>query len=315
MINFIRKLPKSGEFCLVLVIFCWWAIFASVKEIARQVTNAPKPAQLHVTGIGVELKASDNKVIILRVLPNTPAADAGIPSGSIIQKIDGIVTEGKPLKACADLIRGEPGSKITLELVDNQTQKTKVVELRRAPIQGTASPIATTGSIVIVVGLELFALAFLFWLAHIRNWPLETWGLRPTWKGTGAGVLIFGGVSLLIAGVATVINANHPGLVHRYSVSLVSLPVVVIFAVINGVFEEVIDSGYIIQSLQKYGMWIAVLASACFRTFLHAYHGVTALIIIFPLGLIFGFIYWKWRRLWPLIVAHILFDLVAYFPK
>jgi hypothetical protein len=90
--------------------------------------------------------------------------------------------------------------------------------------------------------------------------------------------------------------------------------VVVLFAIINAVFEETLESGYFIQSLQRYGMWSAVLASAFFRSFLHAYHGLAAIIIIFPFGLVFGFIYWKWRRLWPLFIAHVLFDLIAYFP-
>jgi membrane protease YdiL (CAAX protease family) len=75
-----------------------------------------------------------------------------------------------------------------------------------------------------------------------------------------------------------------------------------------------LESGYFIQSLQRYGVWSAVLASACFRAFLHACHGITALIIIFPFELVFGFIYWRWRRLWPLFVAHVLFDLAADFP-
>jgi membrane protease YdiL (CAAX protease family) len=57
------------------------------------------------------------------------------------------------------------------------------------------------------------------------------------------------------------------------------------------------------------------LASAFFRAFLHAYQGIDAVVLIFPLGLIFGFVYWKWRRLWPLFIAHVLFDLDAFFPR
>jgi membrane protease YdiL (CAAX protease family) len=84
---------------------------------------------------------------------------------------------------------------------------------------------------------------------------------------------------------------------------------------INPVFEEIIEAGYFVQSLQRFGMCSAVLMSAVFRAFLHAYQGIDAVVLIFPLGLIFGFLYWKWRRLWPLFIAHILFDLTAYFPR
>jgi hypothetical protein len=104
-------------------------------------------------------------------------------------------------------------------------------------------------------------------------------------------------------------------MVHGSSASNLSLPVLILLGLINPIWEEALETGYFVQSFQRYGMWSAVLASAFFRAFLHAYHGITALIIIFPFGLIFGFVYWKWRRLWPLYVAHVLFDLVAYFPR
>jgi membrane protease YdiL (CAAX protease family) len=154
----------------------------------------------------------------------------------------------------------------------------------------------------------------MFWIARIRRWPLKAWGFRPSWKLTGAGILLWLVVMMVIAGVGALANSISPGIVHKHSISDFSLPVLILFAITNAVFEETLESGYFIQSLQRYGMWSAVLASACFRAFLHAYHGFAALIIIFPLGLVFAFIYWKWRRLWPLYVAHVLFDLAAYFP-
>jgi membrane protease YdiL (CAAX protease family) len=58
-----------------------------------------------------------------------------------------------------------------------------------------------------------------------------------------------------------------------------------------------------------------VLASPCFRAFLQAYQGVNALLLIFPMGLIWGFVYWKWRRLWPLYIAHVLWDLGVLWPR
>ena len=84
---------------------------------------------------------------------------------------------------------------------------------------------------------------------------------------------------------------------------------------INPVFEEMIETGYFVQSLERYGMWVAVLASALFRAFLHAHLGVNAIVVVLPIGLIFGFVYWWRRQLWPLVVAHLLFDSYALFPR
>ena len=154
----------------------------------------------------------------------------------------------------------------------------------------------------------------MFWIARARNWPLGAWGFRPSWKLTGAGILLFLVITFAIQAIAAFANSISQGTVHSAGVSLLSLPVLVLFAVTNSIFEETLEIGYFVQSLQRYGMWSAVLASAFFRAFLHSYHGITALIIIIPFGLVFGFIYWKWRRLFPLYIAHLLFDLVAFFP-
>jgi uncharacterized protein len=107
-----------------------------------------------------------------------------------------------------------------------------------------------------------------------------------------------------------------PGAVHLLPVaSHVSLPLLILTLAINPAFEEMIETGYFVRSLERYGMWGAVLASALFRAFLHAHLGVNAIVVVFPIGLIFGFVYWRWRQLWPLVVAHALFDLYALFPR
>jgi membrane protease YdiL (CAAX protease family) len=308
----IRKLPKPVEFCLVLLACFWWGLYGSFVDIAKFSSSTPVPAQAHYTGIGVELGQKNNKIIIVQVLPNTTAAEAGLSSGNVVQQIDGIPTDGKPPQQCADLVRGPAGSKVKFELVDPTRNQTNTVELTRGMVQGTPPPVATVKNTIIRASFELFGLAVMFWIARVRGWPLGAWGFRPSWKLTGAGVLLFLVMTLVMMGLTACANRIFPGIVRHYSVSYVSWTAVALFSALNGVFEETVETGYFIQSLQKYGAWSAVLASACFRTFLHLYHGPTALIIIFPFGLVFGFVYWKWRRLWPLFVAHMLFDVFAY---
>jgi membrane protease YdiL (CAAX protease family) len=54
-----------------------------------------------------------------------------------------------------------------------------------------------------------------------------------------------------------------------------------------------------------------VLASAFFRTVLHAYAGLNLAVTCLLIGLIFGLAYWRWRQLWPLFVAHAIMDFYA----
>jgi hypothetical protein len=81
----------------------------------------------------------------------------------------------------------------------------------------------------------------------------------------------------------------------------------------NPILEEVLEAGYFIHSLKGFGMWPAVLTSALIRALFHWWQGINGLLPIFSMGLIFGLAYWRWRQLWPLVVAHALTILYAAF--
>jgi carboxyl-terminal processing protease len=92
-------------------------------------------AQERVIGVGVALGVKDQKIKIMKVLPNTPASKAGPSPGLVVQKIDGASTDGELLKECVDLLRGAAGTKVKLELVDVANNKTNTVGLIRERIQ------------------------------------------------------------------------------------------------------------------------------------------------------------------------------------
>ena len=82
------------------------------------------------------------------------------------------------------------------------------------------------------------------------------------------------------------------------------MPVILFISIVNPVFEESLWGGYFAQALKRYGLWIVILASALLRTFCHAHLGIGAVINILPMGVIYGLVYWGWRQLWPLVLAH-----------
>ena len=67
-----------------------------------------------------------------------------------------------------------------------------------------------------------------------------------------------------------------------------AMPLLILTLAINPAVEEMFETGYFVRSLQRYGMWSAVSASALFRTFLHVHLGVKDIVVVFPVGLIFG---------------------------
>lgn len=67
-------------------------------------------------GVGMEVGIRDNLVTVIAPLPNTPAAKAGILSKDVIVEIDGTTTEDMNIDEAVRLIRGEPGTTVTLKL-------------------------------------------------------------------------------------------------------------------------------------------------------------------------------------------------------
>lgn len=161
-------------------------------------------------------------------------------------------------------------------------------------------------SIIVSVVLESLTLGIALWIGSIRGWSLNTFGFRPTWKWTGAGVVLF----IVFFGIQRLLGFLMRGVFHTtvdfHRVSHLTIPFILFICIVNPVFEESIEVGYFFQALQGYGMWVTVLASAAFRGFLHTTMGISGFVFMFAEGLLHGFVYWRWRQLWPLIVAHAL---------
>jgi membrane protease YdiL (CAAX protease family) len=90
--------------------------------------------------------------------------------------------------------------------------------------------------------------------------------------------------------------------------------VLVLSAVGNAWAEEVLVVGYFITRLRQLG-WrenTALLASAVLRGSYHLYQGFGGFIGNVVMGLVFGKVWQRTNRLWVLVVAHALLDVVAF---
>jgi membrane protease YdiL (CAAX protease family) len=85
----------------------------------------------------------------------------------------------------------------------------------------------------------------------------------------------------------------------------------VFIAVTAGVTEEIVVRGYAqtrLEQLRAPAAAILLLPTALWGV-LHVYQGLGAALTIFGLGLMYAWYFQRTRRLWPLILAHILFDM------
>lgn len=93
-----------------------------------------------------------------------------------------------------------------------------------------------------------------------------------------------------------------------------TVPVLILSAAQNAVLEEVIMIGYLFTRFKQLGWrWPWVLGvSALIRGSYHLYQGFGGFAGNLIMGVIFGLIFLKFRRVGPLVVAHTLLDVVAF---
>ena len=92
------------------------------------------------------------------------------------------------------------------------------------------------------------------------------------------------------------------------------IPVLILSAAHDGILEEVLVIGYLLRRLDqlRWDPWKAIVFSAVLRGCYHLYQGFGAFIGNAAMGLIFGFLYRRWGRVTPLIIAHTLIDTVTF---
>lgn len=93
-----------------------------------------------------------------------------------------------------------------------------------------------------------------------------------------------------------------------------AIPVLVLAALQNGLLEEVIMIGYLFTRWTQAGWsWIQVLVvSALIRGTYHLYQGFGGFVGNVVMGLVFGLVYRRTKRVMPLVIAHTILDIVAF---
>ena len=155
--------------------------------------------------------------------------------------------------------------------------------------------------------------AFLLWQSarpHLSRLGIDfTRPGRDALSGLGLALVIgVPGIGVYLAGRALGLSANVvPTALDAY---WWTIPVLILSAVRAGVTEEVIVIGYLFARLRDlgWGRWQIVLATAALRGTYHLYQGLPAFVGNFAMGLLFGWLYSRFGRVLPLVIAHVLID-------
>jgi membrane protease YdiL (CAAX protease family) len=160
--------------------------------------------------------------------------------------------------------------------------------------------------------IELAIFGFVVLISTIRGWSIRQLGLRPSWRLTAMGILLFPAMVIILLAVSASIHRLAPSFLnHPHDVPIgLSLVGILATSIINPLVEETLVCGYIIQRLAKKGAGAAITVSAFVRLLYHTHLGPSSLGTLL-MGFIFGYLFWRNRELWPLIIAHSLIDLLG----
>jgi uncharacterized protein len=197
-----------------------------------------------------------------------------------------------------------------------------ILDLFAAPLRGVTVASVSQSSLLLrhMVGV-VFGLGPVYLVLHLVRRSGEgvaSIGLavdQPR-ADLARGALLFvivgtAGIGVYLAAVALGVNrfvVPAPPLGHWWTV-----PVLVLNAAEAALVEEIIVVGYLVTRLRQLG-WTAVAAvvgSALLRGTYHLYQGWGGFLGNLAMGLLFGWVFVRTRRTWPLVVAHALLDIGA----
>ncbi|HYA69640.1 MAG TPA: CPBP family intramembrane glutamic endopeptidase, partial [Acidimicrobiales bacterium] len=190
-----------------------------------------------------------------------------------------------------------------------------------AVINGSASPNSVLNLAYQLAGIAvaLMPVALVAYLLYRSGESLGAIGLDTSGPGRewawGAGLAaVVGGT-----GLALYLTAFHAGLSARVVPTTLPatwwrIPVLVLLAFENALLEEVVVCGYLLHRLDQIE-WPenrSLSTSAVLRGSYHLYQGFGGFIGNFAMGLLFGRLYQRQRRLPRLVIAHALIDTGAF---
>jgi membrane protease YdiL (CAAX protease family) len=169
-----------------------------------------------------------------------------------------------------------------------------------------------------LVVYELAMLVVLGLFLAARGWDAKQLGLAPNrtdpWVGIGLGLVAYAAflcvwmtLGQAVPGAAEIREGT---IQHDLRVGTVLLA-----SIVNGIFEEIFVCGYVVSALRKTrSISFAINVSVAIRLSYHLYQGPAGVVSIVPIGLVFTYWFARTGRLWPLAIAHCLWDIFGLWP-
>lgn len=175
----------------------------------------------------------------------------------------------------------------------------------------------TSYDFIFICVYEIVILVVIGYILKYRQWKINDFHLdfklKMLWIAILLDMLRLTLGSILTQGLITLKMANHE-LITQNPISLHVNTVSIVFIIlINSIYEEVLLIGYFFKRFEKFHPTLIILMSFVIRASYHTYQGWMHLPMVFILALIFGIYYIRYRKLWPLILAHAIGNIFHFF--
>ena len=144
------------------------------------------------------------------------------------------------------------------------------------------------------------------WYDRTRSWSDTARGAVLAAVVGGTGLAFY--LAMYAAGVnVAVVAEDLPHVWWRF-------PVLVLAALQNALLEEIVVLGYVLTRLDDLDVRrpVAIVLAAVLRGSYHLYQGLGGFFGNVAMGLLFGWLYHRWGRITPMVVAHTILDVFAF---
>jgi uncharacterized protein len=165
-----------------------------------------------------------------------------------------------------------------------------------------------------LMAFELVLGAVAILVLRSRGYSTRSLYPRPSIPGMGVGVLVY----VAAIGASWVLTSPFGG--NGYEEPLeelmanggISLSTLVALGIVNGTYEEVFLLGFLVRGLRGYGLAVAIGVSLLVRVLCHLYQGPLGALSILAFGLVLSLYYVSTGKLFPVVVAHAVGDIVPF---
>ena len=164
-----------------------------------------------------------------------------------------------------------------------------------------------------IAGTDMLTAFSALVVLYARGYAIATLLPTPTLPGCIIGTGLFIGAWMFgwLLMIPFVGQPEQP-ITHMIRDARLSMPAIVLMAMVNGAFEEVFPLGFLLRGLQRFGLSMALGVMLLVRMLYHTYQGPLGVIWVLGFGAVFGLYFVRTNQLWPPVFAHVLWDIVPF---